>query len=57
VAVGDDGAVWVAGRSVPSLWRHDPETSDDETITVGATEGGLVAAFDRIWTSPGAAAG
>jgi serine/threonine protein kinase/streptogramin lyase len=57
VAVGEDGAVWIAGRSVTSLWRLDPKTNDDETITVGATSGGLVAAFDRIWMSPGAAAG
>ena len=57
VAVGEDGAVWVAGDSVTSLWRLDPETNDDETIPVGATSGGLVADFGRIWTSPGAAAG
>ncbi|HEU0303523.1 MAG TPA: BTAD domain-containing putative transcriptional regulator [Gaiellaceae bacterium] len=57
VAVGEDGAVWVAGRSVTSLWRLDPKTNEDETIPVGATSGGLVANFGRIWTSPGAAAG
>ena len=52
LAVAEDGAVWVAGRSVTSLWRLDPETNDDEKIGVGATSGGLVAAFGRIWTSP-----
>jgi streptogramin lyase len=57
VAVGEDGAVWVAGRSVTSLWRLDPETNDDEKIPIGATSGGLVAAYGKIWTSPAAAAG
>ena len=52
VAVGEDGAVWVAGRSVASLWRLDPKTNEDETIAVGATSGGLVADFGKIWTSP-----
>ena len=53
----EDGTVWVAGRSVTSLWRLDPGTDEDETIPLGATSGGLVADFGRIWTSPGAAAG
>ena len=57
VAVAKDGAVWVAGRSVTSLWRLDPGTNEDETIPLGATSGGLVADFGRIWTSPRAAAG
>jgi DNA-binding SARP family transcriptional activator/streptogramin lyase len=57
VAVADDGAVWVASGSAAALWRLDPETKEDETIPVGATSGGLVAAFGRIWTSPGASAG
>lgn len=55
VAVGEDRAVWVAGPSVTSLWRLDPKTNDDETIPVGAIAGGLVAAFGKIWTTPGAA--
>jgi DNA-binding SARP family transcriptional activator/streptogramin lyase len=53
----EDATVWVAGRSVTSLWRLDPGTDEDETIPLGATSGGLVTAFGRIWTSPGAAAG
>ena len=58
VAIADDGAVWVAAGSATSLWRLDPRKSDGpETVPVGATSGGLVAAFDMIWTSPGAAAG
>jgi DNA-binding SARP family transcriptional activator/streptogramin lyase len=57
VAVGDDGAVWVADGSATSLWRVDPETNGSETITIGATSGGLVADFDRIWTSPGPSTG
>jgi DNA-binding SARP family transcriptional activator/DNA-binding beta-propeller fold protein YncE len=57
VALGDDGAVWVASGSATSLWRLDPETNADETIPVGATSGGIVAEFDKIWTSPGAPMG
>ena len=52
VAVGEDGAVWVAGRSATSLWRLDPRTNDAETIPIGAMSGGLVAEYDKIWTSP-----
>jgi DNA-binding SARP family transcriptional activator/streptogramin lyase len=57
VAVEKDEAVWVGGRSVNSLWRVDPKTNEGETIPLGASSGGLVADFGRIWTSPGAAAG
>ena len=57
VAVADDGAVWVGSRSSTSVWRVDPETNEPETIEVGATSGGLVADFGRIWTSPGASSG
>ncbi len=57
VAVGDDGAVWVASASAASLSRLDPGTNDVESIAVGATSGGLVADFEKIWTSPGADAG
>jgi hypothetical protein len=56
VVVGEDEAVWVAGRAATSLWRLDPKIDDDETISVGATSGRLVADFGRIWTSPGASA-
>jgi DNA-binding SARP family transcriptional activator/streptogramin lyase len=48
--------VWVAGRSANSLWRLDPRANEGETIPLGATSGGLVADFGRIWTSPAAAA-
>jgi streptogramin lyase len=57
VAVADDEAVWVAGGSAGSLWRVDPGASQPETIEIGSTSGGLVAAFGGIWTSPGASAG
>ena len=56
VAVGNDAGVWVASPAVTSLFRLDPRTNEDELIPLGATSGGLVAAFGRIWTSPGAAA-
>jgi DNA-binding SARP family transcriptional activator/streptogramin lyase len=56
VAVGEDGAVWVASGSDTSLWRLDPKTDEPpQTIGVGATSAGLVAEYDKIWTSPGAA--
>jgi DNA-binding SARP family transcriptional activator/streptogramin lyase len=54
VAVGEDDAVWVAGGSATSIWRLDPKTDAPEPIEVGATSGGLVAGFGKIWTSPGA---
>jgi DNA-binding SARP family transcriptional activator/streptogramin lyase len=57
VALAEDGAVWVAGSSVTWLWRLDPRTGHDERIPLGATSGGLVAAYDRIWTSPDGAEG
>ena len=57
VAVADDGVVWVGGGSSTSVWRLDPETNEPKTIEVGATSGGLVADFGRIWTSPGASSG
>ena len=57
VAVGEDGAVWVAGGSATSVWRVDSETNEPKAIEVGATSGGLVAGFGRIWTSPGPSTG
>jgi DNA-binding SARP family transcriptional activator/streptogramin lyase len=53
VTITGDGAVWVADGSTTSLWRVDPETNEPETIEIGATPGGLVAEFGRVWTSPG----
>ena len=55
VVVAEDEAVWVAGDSATSLWRLDPKTDEAEGIPVGATSGGIVAGFGRIWTSPGSA--
>jgi DNA-binding SARP family transcriptional activator/streptogramin lyase len=57
VDIGDDGAVWVADGTATSIWRLDPKTNAPEPIEVGATSGGLVAAFGKIWTSPGATVG
>jgi len=57
VAVGDDGAVWVASSALVSLSRYDPETDGVDEVELGTTSRGLVARFGRIWTSPGAAGG
>jgi DNA-binding SARP family transcriptional activator/streptogramin lyase len=57
VDVGDDEAVWVAAGSATSIWRLDPRTDAPEPIGVGATSGGLVAGFGKIWTSPGVSGG
>jgi DNA-binding SARP family transcriptional activator/streptogramin lyase len=56
VVVDEDGAVWVASDTVTTLSRVEPRTEATHTIELGATSPGLVAAFGRIWTSPGAAA-
>ena len=56
VAVDEDAAVWVASGTVTALSRVVPGTEATHTIELGATSPGLVAAFGRIWTSPGAAA-
>ena len=56
VAVAEDGAVWVASSTTGALSRYDPETNGVHTVDVGTTSRGLVSAFTRIWTSPGAAA-
>ena len=57
IAVGEDGAVWVASSSLSSLSRYDPETDDVDEVELGTTSRGLVTDFDRIWTSPGTAEG
>ena len=56
VAVDEEGAVWVASGTATALSRVEPRTEATHTIELGATSPGLVAAFGRIWTSPGAAA-
>jgi DNA-binding SARP family transcriptional activator/streptogramin lyase len=55
VAVGEDGSVWVASSILSSLSRYEPETNDVHEIEVGTSSRGLVNAFGRIWTAPGAA--
>ena len=57
VAVGDDGAVWVASSALDSLSRYDPETGGVDEVELGTTSRGLVARFGRIWTSPGTTGG
>jgi streptogramin lyase len=49
----DEGAVWVANSSGNSVSRIDPVTGALETIRLGAPPGRLVAAFGKVWTSPG----
>ena len=57
VAIGDDGAVWVASSALDSLSRYDPETGGVDEVELGTTSRGLVARFGRIWTSPGTTGG
>ena len=54
VAVEKDGTVWVASSARSELSRY--EGDHVEQVELGTTSGGLVYAFGRIWTSPGAAA-
>jgi DNA-binding SARP family transcriptional activator/streptogramin lyase len=56
VAVDAGGAVWVASSAKPSLSRLEPATEAVKQVELGTTSGGVVYAFGRIWTSPGAAA-
>src|SRR5262245_3230899 len=54
VAVEQDGTVWVASSVRTELGRYAADRV--ENIELGTTSSGLVSAFGRIWTSPGAAA-
>ena len=52
VAAGDDGTVWVANSVDASVSRVDPDADSTERIGLGASPGGLVTDFGRVWTSP-----
>ena len=54
VAVDPAGTVWVASSDDGSVWRLDPEQGSPEPITIGSSPGAVLAAFDLVWTSPGA---
>jgi class 3 adenylate cyclase/DNA-binding beta-propeller fold protein YncE len=56
VAVGA-GAVWVANSRDGTVSRVDATSGKVETIRLGASPGGIVAAFGSVWTSPGQPAG
>lgn len=52
VTVGE-GAVWVANSSDGTVSRVDPGKSAVDSIALGVPPGGVVAAYDAVWTSPG----
>ena len=54
VDVDTDGVVWTASGGDGTVTRLDPRDGSFETIELGAAPGGIVTAFGRVWTSPGA---
>lgn len=52
VAVGE-GAVWVANSIDGTVSRIDSNEGTVGTIALGAAPRGVVAAYGRVWTSPG----
>jgi streptogramin lyase len=54
VAVDEKGIVWVASGGDGSVSHLDPREDSAETIEIGSSPGGILAAFDLVWTSPGA---
>ena len=58
LAVGDNGVVWVASSEGRSVVRLDSRTdSPVQSIDLGASPDGIVAAYGAVWTSPGEPAG
>jgi streptogramin lyase/predicted Ser/Thr protein kinase len=53
VAVDEAGTVWVVSGGDGSVSRLDPALDSPETIELGVASGGILVAFDRVWTSPG----
>jgi DNA-binding beta-propeller fold protein YncE len=53
VAVGAKGTVWVANSVDESVSRVDPDANSSRRIGLGASPGGILTAFGRVWTSPG----
>jgi len=54
VDVAADGVVWTASGGDGTVTRLDPRDGSYEAIELGAAPGGIVTAFGRVWTSPGA---
>ena len=52
-ALDDEGVVWVACIGDGSVSHLDPTQDSSETIHLGVSPGGILFAFDRVWTSPG----
>jgi len=52
IAVGAR-AVWVANSRDGTVSRLDPGGGAPRTIRLGQTPGGVVAAYGKVWTSPG----
>ena len=53
VAVDGSGTVWVVSGGDGSVARLAPGEDSPETIELGVSSGGILVAFDRVWTSPG----
>ena len=53
VAVGEEGIAWVASSVDESVWRVDPKAESGERIGLGASPGGILTFFERVWASPG----
>ncbi len=53
IAVDRDRVVWVACSGDGSVSRLDPTQDAPDTIDLGVSPGGILFAFDRVWTSPG----
>jgi streptogramin lyase len=53
VAVDESGTVWVMSGGDGSVARLAPGEDSPETIELGVSSGGILDAFDRVWTSPG----
>jgi streptogramin lyase len=54
VAVDPSGIVWVVSGGDGTVSRLDPRVDSAQAIDLGAAPGGILTAFGRVWTSPGA---
>ena len=52
VAVSAGGTVWVANSADESVSRVESGDDSSQRIELGASPGGIVTAFGRVWTSP-----
>ena len=52
VAVGAGGTVWVANSADESVSRVESGDDSSQRIELGASPGGIITAFGRVWTSP-----